>query len=315
MPLYGDTSLSRPSQHAAKAEQNYYGEIQLTLEDVLDLSLFETAQEAQATRPSSPATESTRATATESTDEGRPSFAPSQRVPGVISNVVERLSAINRSRVGVDTKSSHWSYVPPSYHLLPPPPHSAFRLSCQRPSLIPPFPSEAYFDRHNWRIKLPCAVVAILRISECTHTVYFTSPDRVFSLPVAASTRVVYAIARRHPHLDIDLLDDNISGNWARALSEDVWETCRRLRELNSRLMRHRQQQDVSMRNARLYSDARIRARRARGLVRDADATSLIPGVPYFESYISELAFDKACAVEDVVKVFEPPSLSLRFVV
>ncbi|KAI5886429.1 uncharacterized protein SCHCODRAFT_02752916 [Schizophyllum commune H4-8] len=175
------------------------------------------------------------------------------------------------------------------------------------------YPAPAvYFDRITHRIHVPCPVVAVFKVSEGISTIYFTLTDRLPAHAVPTS-RVIYPHAAHNSMVGLDFLlptRDNV-----RPLTREAYDVFRALTQLNTRIFRHMIRQHLFMHYARFYSAIRLYdQRRARIRTPDPQATTTIPGIPYFEEYMFHYAKPQAWMCKDITEIFNLPDLKLSFV-
>ncbi|KAL1672392.1 hypothetical protein EV122DRAFT_294907 [Schizophyllum commune] len=179
------------------------------------------------------------------------------------------------------------------------------------PSIVSLTPA-SYFDRFTHRIHLPRPIVAVFKVSERISTVYFTLTELldIFGIP---TSQVVYASVSHNPMVGLDLLFP--TKEIVRPLTREAHEVDVSLFQLNERIHRHMCRQHLFMHYARMYSQIRLYYQRhARIRTPDSQATTTIPGIPYFEEYMFHHAKPQAWLCEDITEIFDPPDLNLTFI-
>ncbi|KAL1727942.1 hypothetical protein EV714DRAFT_238441 [Schizophyllum commune] len=230
------------------------------------------------------ATQPSSSTATESSSQ-RPSFtASSHRVPLIIPHEIEWLPAYVCTCPRLPISPSPARTLPPA---------------------ISPAPPRNYFDPVTHHIHLPYPIVAICKVDEEAHTVYFTRADQVLA-------NVVYASVWRHATLGVDLFFLPSMNN-PRPFTQKAIEVANALARVVGRFYKHVHRQHLFMQYARCFSrDLSMYPCRARIRYPDAKPTTLIPGVPYFEYFLERIATPREWGCEEIAKIFDPPELELR---
>ncbi|KAI4518858.1 hypothetical protein K525DRAFT_207460 [Schizophyllum commune Loenen D] len=181
-------------------------------------------------------------------------------------------------------------------------------LTTHLPLLVKSPDSFVYFDRITHLVHVPRPVVAVFKVSEKINTIYFTLPDRLDAHAIPTS-HVVYACACHNSTFGLDLLI--LAKDSVRPFTKEAYEVA----HLNMRVYRQMVRQHLFMHYARIYSEvilASIR-HRADALTLGPDATTTIPGIPYFEHYMFNVAKPLAWNCKDITEIFDPPDMRLCF--
>ncbi|KAL1702092.1 hypothetical protein EV121DRAFT_282155 [Schizophyllum commune] len=181
-------------------------------------------------------------------------------------------------------------------------------LTTRLPLSVNSLASFVYFDRITHRsIHIPRPVVAVFKVSEKINTIYFTLPDRLDTHAIPTS-HVVYACASHNCTVGLDLLIP--AKDSVRPFTKEAYEVFVALAHLNMRVYRQMVRQHLFMHYARIYSEIR---HRADALTLGPDATTTIPGIPYFEHYMFNVAKPLAWNCKDITEIFDPPDMKLCF--